>query len=62
MDKSLKLISLHEKSNDRAFWMSKTPQERIDAIEFLRQQYQSVNNNASTRLQRVYTIIESTQR
>jgi hypothetical protein len=39
---------------DLAFWLNKTPEERISAVEILRRQY----NGSSKRLQRVSRIIE----
>lgn len=33
------IISRLERNNDLKFWLSKTPEERIEAVEFLRSQY-----------------------
>lgn len=40
--------------DDREYWLSKTPEERIAAVEILRRQYYG----SSTRLQRVARIIK----
>ena len=58
MDKSkLSVTSLFDKSDDKEYWLSKTPQERIAAIELMRQ----INygyDPAISRLQRVFEIVE----
>jgi hypothetical protein len=41
---------------DLSFWLSKTPQERIAAIEFLRRQ----THGSSARLQRSARVIQQT--
>jgi hypothetical protein len=49
--------SLFDESDDRAYWMSKTPDERIEAIELMRQ----INygyNPITARLQRVLEFTE----
>jgi hypothetical protein len=57
MEKVVKIISLRDRGNDYAFWMTKTEQERIDAIELLRSFYIKSNFNVEPRLQKVCTII-----
>ena len=42
---------------DLAYWLSKTPEDRIEAIEFLRRQY----HGSSERLQRFARVIQQTQ-
>ncbi|MCG2684224.1 MAG: hypothetical protein L6306_11500 [Planctomycetales bacterium] len=58
MDKSvLSVTSLGDESDERAFWLSKTPRERLAAMEFLR----AVNygyDPASSRLQRVLAVAQ----
>lgn len=39
MDKVVKITSLKEKQTDFAYWITKSPQERLNAIETLRDQY-----------------------
>jgi hypothetical protein len=59
MEKVVKIISLRDRGNDYAFWMTKTEQERIDAIELLRSFYIKSNFNVEPRLQKVCTIIKT---
>ena len=54
--KKIEFYSLTEEKTDFAFWMSKTPQERIYALEYLRNQYLTDSNGIRQRLQRVLTI------
>ncbi len=49
---TLKETSL--KNHDLAYWLSKTPEERIAAVEYLRRQL----HGSSTRLQRSARIIQ----
>jgi hypothetical protein len=56
MEKVVTIKNIHDSSTDFLFWMSKTPKERLAAIEFLRQQYINYTH-ASQRLQRVCNII-----
>ena len=42
---------------DLAYWLSKTPEERIEAVEYLRRQYYE----NSTRLQRIARVIQRKQ-
>lgn len=54
---SFSIISLMENENDVGYWLSKTPEERILAIEFLRQL--NFGYDPSTeRLQRVFETAE----
>ena len=61
MEKSLKIVSLKDKSNDFIFWNSKSEIERLQAIETLRQQYINYKKDVQSRLQRVYRIINKKQ-
>ncbi len=58
MDKSaLSVASTFEKSDDKEYWQSKTPQERLQAVELMRQ----INygyDPTTTRLQRVLEVAE----
>jgi len=60
MDRTTFLVkSLFDESDDRAYWLSKTPDERIEAIELMRQ----INygyNPITARLQRVFEFAELT--
>ena len=62
MEKILKIVSLKDKNSDRSFWLLKSPLERLEAIEFLRNQFiEFTGKNVQPRLQRVYTIINKKQ-
>lgn len=59
MDKNyIKIKSLHDKSNDFNFWLKKSYEERLKAIEFLRQQYIKYKYDFQPRLQRVIRIVK----
>ncbi len=49
-----KMTKNDEQSENLKFWLSKSPQERIEAVEILRRQYAE----CSERLQRVVRIIK----
>ena len=54
MEKVIKKISLKDRTNyDLEFWLSKTPEDRISAVEILRQQSYELENGNAPRLQRV---------
>ena len=54
---ALSIISLSEESDDREYWHAKTPQERLAAVELMRQ----INYGygpTTTRLQRVLEVAQ----
>lgn len=57
MEKTVKIIGLREQQSDLMFWLSKSPQERLAAIEILRQQYVRLKH-IQPGLQRVCRIIK----
>ena len=58
MDKTvMSVTSLGDESADREFWLSKTPQERWAAVEFMRQVAYGYDP-ATARLQRVLAVVE----
>ena len=62
MDKTVFSIgTLNEQGDDREYWASKTPAERLQALEFMRQVMYGYDP-ATTRLQRVFTIAKRPQR
>jgi len=61
MEKSLKIVQLKDKSTDFLYWSSKSEIERLSAMEILRQQYINYKQDAQSRLQRVYRIINKKQ-
>lgn len=48
------LSQWHKEKDDLRYWLSKSPEERIGAVEFLRKQYYE----DSARLQRTVRIIK----
>jgi hypothetical protein len=60
IEKSVRKLDLKRDSSikeDLAYWLSKTPRERIAAIEFLRGRY----HGSSTRLQRSARVVQQAQ-
>lgn len=61
MDKSvLSVTSLSEESDEKAYWQTKTPHERLEAVELMRQ----INygyDPATTRIQRVLEVVQLKQ-
>lgn len=52
----LKVASLVEESDERIYWLSRTPHERLRHMELLRRI--NYGNKATTRLQRVLEFAE----
>ena len=50
------IIKKSDCSSDLQFWLQKTPQERINAVEFLRSQYYSLSGY--TDIPRITKIIQ----
>jgi hypothetical protein len=50
--KKIKFFSLKDQPTDFAFWQTKSPQERIQALEHLRNQYLTDANGERKRLHR----------
>jgi hypothetical protein len=48
--KKIEFYDLTQERTNNAYWMSKTPQERIAALEHLRNQYLTDNNGIRQRL------------
>jgi hypothetical protein len=60
IERVVKKINLEKDSStkeDLAYWLSKTPEDRISAIEILRKQY----HGSSARLQRCARVIQQTR-
>jgi hypothetical protein len=53
------VASLLEPSDEKSYWLSKTPRERLEAIEWMRQIIYGYDPSA-TRLQRVFEIAQRT--
>ena len=59
--KVVKIADLNDKkliSDDLKYWLSKSPEERVAAVEFLRRQY----HGNTERLQRVARVIQRPSR
>jgi hypothetical protein len=55
----LKLLDVEDPSADRRYWMGKSPEERLDAVEFLREQFYVIQRYSETpRIQRRAQVIE----
>ena len=60
MEKSVKIYSLgKEPETDLEYWLTKTPEERLTALEVIRQRYIDLKYNGIRQgFQRVYRVIE----
>lgn len=58
--KIIKKYKLNEQPNDFVFWQSRSYEERLNALEQIRKEYNSWRYNAEQGLQRVYLIIKRT--
>jgi len=61
VDKVLKITTLKDKQSDFAYWVSKSYGERMDAVEFLREQYIKFKKDVQPRLQRVCRVVNQKQ-
>jgi len=62
MDKTVFSIgTLEEQGDDREYWALRTPAERLQALEYMRQVMYGYDPD-TTRLQRVFTIAQRAQR
>jgi len=58
IDKTIFTVaSLFDQSDEKAYWLSRTPYERLEAVELMRQIIYGYNPSA-TRLQRVLEVIQ----
>lgn len=58
MDKTaFSVVASHDNSDDKEFWKSKTPGERLEALEYLRQTAYGYDP-ATTRLQRILEVVK----
>lgn len=59
MERVSKKVSLKEADKlDIEFWKSKTPEERLDVLQYLREIYYEFKNEDRKRFQRVYKVIK----
>ena len=59
--KIISVVSLNSKQNDKEYWLSKTPIERLEFIEYLRQINYGYNPSTS-RLQRFFEVVDVSQK
>ncbi len=58
MDKSaFSVVSLHDEPDEKAYWLSKTPQERLAALELMRQ-IMFGYDPMTDRMERVLEVVE----
>jgi len=58
MDKTaFSVASLHDDPDEKAYWLSRTPHERLQAVELMRQVVYGYDP-ASERLQRVFEVTQ----
>lgn len=63
IEKKVRIRPLNDKSaaaDDLAYWLSRTPEERVAAVEYLRNQ--CYGNKGRPRLQRVARIVKCSSR
>ena len=54
------IVSMTEEPSDLSYWMSVSWQNRLSALESLRQHFYNYNDKTAPRLQRVYKIVKQT--
>ena len=60
VDRSVLTVSdLNDESGEKAYWLARTPQERINQIEILRRI--NYGDAATARLQRVLEVVERSE-
>ena len=58
---AVEVVSVKDPPKDRRYWMSRTPAERLEALELLRQLAYGYDP-ATARLQRVFEVTELKRR
>lgn len=59
MERTIKKLTFQEaEKEDIEYWKSKTPEEKLDALQHLREIYYKFKNESRKRFQRVYHIIK----
>jgi hypothetical protein len=60
--KTVRRYRIDQEPNDYSYWITKTPQERIDALETIRSEYHAWRySDAEQRFHRVYRIVKQKQ-
>lgn len=58
IDKVVTKVRLEKQSSELSFWLSKTPQERIAALELIRHEYNRGKYGPDVRLQRICRVVK----
>jgi hypothetical protein len=58
IDKVVKKYKINEQPNDFIFWQAKSYEERLDALEQIRKEYNLWRYNAEQGFQRIYKIVK----
>ncbi len=61
LDRTALMLTSHADNSDDAYWQSRTPQERIEAVEMLRRLNYGLDATSS-RLQRLLEVVERPRR
>ena len=61
MERMVRIMERESTVPDKVFWRSRTPQQRLAALEFLRAQYMA-HIHAEQRLQRICRVVAGPQR
>jgi len=56
--KVIKKYNINEQPNDFSFWQSKSYEERLEALEQIRKEYNSWRYNAEQGFQRIYRVVK----
>ena len=58
ISKVFKKYKINEQPNDFSFWQTKSYEERLDALEKIRKEYNLWRYNAEQGLQRIFRIVK----
>ena len=58
ISKVVKKYKIKEQPNDFSFWQSKSYEERLNALEQIRKEYNLWRYNAEQRFQRIYRVVK----
>lgn len=58
ISKVINKYKINEQPKDFSFWQSKSYEQRLDALEQIRKEYNSWRYNAEQGFQRIYTIVK----
>jgi hypothetical protein len=55
---AVRRVMLKDQGNDLNYWLSRPPEERLAAVETIRQEYNTWKYGAGQGLQRVYRVVK----